>query len=162
MGTLTRAGVEAALTARIGTTMMLVGLDGTTSDGTNASLVSPIRESIRAMGFDTADPLAVVDADLAPISGYYVDRLLTQCELYITQQVLSQWERAMRAYPGEQDKEWLKLKYQSLQDAVAKLESECRKPVRPKSGTGLAPMGGTDPRIPNTRGVTDRFGYPFR
>lgn len=162
MSSLTRAQIESRLIVRCGTTMALVGLDGTTRDGTNDSITDPLREGLRTLGFDVANPVTVTDTDVAPVTGYLIERLLGLCELSILQQCVSQWYRAVRANPGEENKPWLDQALKTMQLQVTDLQAEVRKPIRPKSGVGVTPMGGANPSIPNTRGLKDLYGFPYK
>lgn len=61
---LTLSQVEVKLTGRFGYLLSQLGLDGTTADGTNATLAEPIRIALTALGLPTATPGEVTDADL--------------------------------------------------------------------------------------------------
>lgn len=73
----TRAQLEVILVKRVGVSLTYVGLDGTTVDGTNADLNDPIGYAIRFLGGTTADPSAVVDADVATVAAADLDNMLS-------------------------------------------------------------------------------------
>lgn len=62
----TRADAEAELIARLGTWMTAAGLDGTTVDGTNASLDSAFNYALR-----DADESAIADLDSTALDRFY-------------------------------------------------------------------------------------------
>lgn len=59
----TRAEAEAELIARLGTWMTAAGLDGTTIDGTNADLSSPLGYALRVVESNTVPDVASADLD---------------------------------------------------------------------------------------------------
>jgi len=65
----TRAQVESEIVARLGGWLTAAGLDGRTTDGTNADLASPIAWAIGQSGGSIADPSDPNDADLATATG---------------------------------------------------------------------------------------------
>lgn len=62
----TRAEAEVELVARLGGWLVAAGLDGTTVDGTNASLDSPLAWALRAVEEDS-----VADVPSASLSQFY-------------------------------------------------------------------------------------------
>lgn len=74
--TITRASAEAILVRRCGALLVAAGLDGTTVNGTNADLNDPIGVGLRKLGYTTADPADVSDADLATLDAGDLDAFL--------------------------------------------------------------------------------------
>lgn len=88
---LTRAGLENELVLKL--RGMLVNRFWTMSvlvNGSNPDLNGPIRRAIRLLGYDTVDPLNVVDADLAPFTGIVVEKLLDVARLETLKSCLDQ------------------------------------------------------------------------
>lgn len=73
---LTVSQVEVKLTGRYGYLLSQVGLDGTTTDGTNPTLVEPIRAALVAMGHATTSSDAASDADLEALADGDLTKLL--------------------------------------------------------------------------------------
>lgn len=145
---LTRSQIESDTNRRIGRLMALVGLDGTTQDGTNADIRQPLRSSLRVLGFEVADPIDVTDSDVSVVTGYYVDRLLDLIEYELIDLILSRWYEAYLTTPPI-DKEILDAQAKRLQQRAVTLKALIEKPLRPRGSTELGPIGGTA-RIPNT------------
>jgi hypothetical protein len=99
---LTRANVEHEACLIVGRLMSLVGLDGSTFTGNNASLNAPIRDGLQRMGYPLTDPagLAVADSDLAGLNPQAMRRLLEWIELRVLEQVLRDWFRAEQNRPA--------------------------------------------------------------
>src|ERR1043166_3903772 len=73
----TRAAAEAELIARIGRWLTAAALDGTTVDGTNASLDSPINYGLRSVSASSVT--GVADADLEQFYDLAELRALDNC-----------------------------------------------------------------------------------
>lgn len=76
---LTRAATEVELVRRVGAWLTAAGLDGTTVNGTNAALASPIAWALRQSGYTVADPTTPADGDFAGVTN--VDKLFDLAEL---------------------------------------------------------------------------------
>lgn len=90
---LTVADIEAELLTLVGPYLTRVGLDGTTSDGTNVSLRGPIRRAVRRLGIETADSHAVADGDLADIGGDTYETFLDLAELRTLELCWGNWAK---------------------------------------------------------------------
>jgi hypothetical protein len=90
---MTVADVEAELLVELAPYLARVGLDSATDDGTNRSLRGPIRRAVLHLGFATAGPLAVADADLAPIVGWDVERFLDVARLRVLEYCWGNWPK---------------------------------------------------------------------
>jgi len=174
---LTRAAVEAEIVDRIGPRMAFVGMPITT-DGTNASLNGPIRRALVSMGFPTASPLQVSDADLTAFipspqtqparDAWRVERL---CDLACLQAL----ESVLWKTTGD-DVDWKagvdEVKASQFVDAVRKdverFEAKVKEPYGPDLPAAL--LGGMTPdplRMPNdpfdpcrTRSRRGHWPYP--
>jgi hypothetical protein len=83
---LTRQQVEKILINRAGRRMTFVGMDGATTDGTNADLSDPIATALFAMGVSIADFSMPADGDLVNVADYA--QLLDRAELRLLENVL--------------------------------------------------------------------------
>jgi len=88
---LTIAIIVAELFVRLGPYLKRVGLDGTVADGTNFALRGPIQRAIWSLGLSTADPIAVLDADVAGVAGLTLERLLDVAELKALEACWGNW-----------------------------------------------------------------------
>lgn len=91
---LTRAAIELTLIRPVGLGPRLVdvGLDGTTSDGSNADLTDALVRAAISMGLPLADPSTVTDADLAGLSGQAYLRFLDYATLFALGSILGRWD----------------------------------------------------------------------
>lgn len=156
---LTRAPVEGVLIRRAGTILRAVGLDGTTQNGTNADLNDPIRRALRTLGCDSADPINVVDADLAPVTGWQVEKLLDAAELRLLESIWGNWaEVSQRISQGENEFQQLA---DRIQTRIECLEERLRKPYGPN--VGAAAVGRIDHgrHIPYDRPLMPPGGFPI-
>ena len=87
---LTVASVEAVLIRRCGPAMAVVAMD-VSSTSPNPDLADPIRIAARGLGLSLASPLSVVDADLASLAGFAVERLLDLAERRTLETVLNRY-----------------------------------------------------------------------
>ena len=78
---LTRANIEAVLVKRIGNLFDDLGLDGTTTDGTNADLNDPIAYALIELGYGVTDITDVSDTDTAAVSSENYNPLFDLAEL---------------------------------------------------------------------------------
>src|SRR5918997_857232 len=85
------AAIESELLVLVGPYLRRVGLDGTTADGSNAALRGAIRRAVLSLGLATGDPIAVVDADVADISGLDLEKLLEVAELKALETCWGNW-----------------------------------------------------------------------
>lgn len=81
MSTYTRAQVEVMLVDRCGALLTFVSKDGTTVDGTNASLNDAIGSAIRKLEGTVTDPTSVTDADVQSLDASDLDALVDLAEL---------------------------------------------------------------------------------
>jgi len=77
----TRAQFEAEIVSRVGGFLTAAGLDGTTVDGTNAALASPIAYALRASGYTLATAGAPTTSDLSATTADDEDKLYDLAEL---------------------------------------------------------------------------------
>lgn len=63
-----RSDAEAYLTSRLGKSLIRVGKDGTTKNGTNADLAQPISYTLSLMGFSVASLASPGDGDLSSLA----------------------------------------------------------------------------------------------
>jgi hypothetical protein len=104
---LTRAQLESVLISRAGKQLALVGLDGTTIDGTNPALNDPIGEGLRSLSIHPADITAVSDGDLATVADMDIPQLLDVAELRCLESILNNLDSTdEKVMQGEQD--WAK------------------------------------------------------
>ena len=78
---ITRANVESMLIRRVGQLFSLIGLDGTTVDGTNVDLNDPIASALLRLDYAVADITVVADIDLAAVSTDDYQAVLDLAEL---------------------------------------------------------------------------------
>lgn len=153
---LTRAAVEGELIVRLGPILTRVGLP-TTQTGSNAGLNGPIRRAARSVGLSVADAINVTDADLAPATGWTVEKLLDEAELRTLENIWGNWaEVRERISDGEVDAEQLA---DRIQARIAFLSNRIREPYGMNinaPATGRVQHG---QRIPRDEHV--RWPYPF-
>lgn len=87
---ITRAQIETVLVAKLGKTLTFCGLDGTTTNGTNASLTDPLAWAMRQAGYALASPVAVVDADLVAVDD--VDEVIDFASLRAAENALGNFD----------------------------------------------------------------------
>jgi hypothetical protein len=102
---LTRANIETILIQRTGALLTLVSLDGTTVDGTNASLNDPIGYGIRQSGGSTSNFASVSDADVLTVDTTSQDQLIDIAEFRTLQNVLGNYNMP-NTKVGPRDEEW--------------------------------------------------------
>lgn len=85
---ITRPNVEAVIVARCGALLIAAGLDGTTVDGTNASLNDPIGAALRKAGYTVSNIASVANADLAAVVVGDYDKVLDLAELRTLESIL--------------------------------------------------------------------------
>jgi hypothetical protein len=78
---ITRINLETVLIGRIGPMFTAVGLDGTTTNGTNAALVDPIRSGLASLSLAPAIFATITDADLALVADRDTPQLIDVAEL---------------------------------------------------------------------------------
>jgi hypothetical protein len=131
MATFTRADVESELIDRCGALLSLVNVDGTTVNGTNASLAGPIREGLLSLGLAPASFATVTDADLAPATADQWDQLLDVAELRTLRNVSAAYTKVdQRVSLGEQ-------KLSQLGDRLDVRIAELQALLRSKYGIGV-------------------------
>lgn len=88
---LTRAEAEGILIQRCGKMLAAAGLDGTTVDGTNASLTDPLGVALRHLGFSPAGLVTVTTSDLSGISASNVVEFFDVANLAAMRNALNNW-----------------------------------------------------------------------
>lgn len=78
---ITRVQADTELIERAGSLLILVGKDGTTVDGSNGSLVGPLRAGLDSLGIIPASFGTITDDDLALVADRDVAQLLDVAEL---------------------------------------------------------------------------------
>lgn len=134
---LTVAAIEAELLILVGPYLRRVGLDGTTADGTNVALRGPIRRAVLTLGLTTAGPVAVVDADVAAVAGFALEKLLDVAELKALEMCWGNWPEVDQSAEGTS---------QSLSQLADRLERRIKalmertvKPYGPAAESGFIP-----------------------
>ena len=155
---LTRAMLETTLLRRCSSIMARVGLDSITSNGTNADLDDPIRIAMRDLGFNIIDPLVVADADLVPVTGVYIDRLLDASEMRILETCLNNLTDVNMGL-GEERQDLGQLGIR-LQQRINQLIDKMRRPV------GVDVTGGVVKRFAvgrerNSQTRHNPLGWPY-
>jgi hypothetical protein len=91
----TVAELEEAVAWRCGQLLRDVGryLDG--AAGTTRAIREGLRRGAKAVGFATASPLALADADILNLSGFAAERVLDVAELHSLRIVLLRWPEAL-------------------------------------------------------------------
>lgn len=116
---LTRANTEALLVQRVGPAMVKADMDGTTVDGTNASLNDPIGKAIRYLGYAVTNPVLVSDADVAQVTDDQLDQYLDLATYYTLNNVLGNLDdvdirTSPRSEMYSQMVEWLERKVERM------------------------------------------------
>ena len=134
---LTVALIEAELLVRLGPYLKRVGLDGTAADGTNAALRGPIRGAVWWLDRATADPIAVVDADVAGVAGFALERLLDVAELKALEICWGNWPEVDQQ-AGEERQDLSQLA-DRLERRIKALTERITKPYGPTVEGGPGP-----------------------
>lgn len=148
---LTRANIEAALVDRCAALLTLVSKDGTTVDGTNASLNYPMGKALQACGFPPADMASVADSDVNAIPLPRLGQLLDYCELYTLESIWGNWVHVDTKFG--QDEQKLSQLRDGLMARIKLLEERVHKPYGQALGSArsAAITGGTIRNDPNSR-----------
>ena len=85
---ITRANTEFLLVARAGPLLTAAGMDGSTVDGTNASLNDPIGRAVRDLGYTVASIVLVSNTDVAQITEAQYDEFLDVATLHTLEAIL--------------------------------------------------------------------------
>lgn len=142
-----RADVEAYLIDTCGAYLTLVGKDGTSHAGANASLSNPIASGLRRLGLVSSNQVNPTDGDVGMVDDIHVDRFFKACEFATLRSVWGNWTAFQKKVDDvETHGEQLANR---LQARMAELETELAKPYgvglnRPRLGT----MTGGNP-VPN-------------
>lgn len=93
---LTLAGLEAEVIrpALFGEVLALVGLDGTTRNGSNQGIRAALRSALRDAGVRVSDPLVIVDADVESLTGNLLELVLCSARVNLLREILLGWHRA--------------------------------------------------------------------
>lgn len=86
--TLTRANTEFLTIAQVGPLLTAAGLDGTTVDGTNASLNGPIGRAIRDLDYTVGSAVLIDNDDVALITDAEIDEFLDRVVLHTLEMIL--------------------------------------------------------------------------
>jgi hypothetical protein len=105
---LTRANIEVLLISRTGQLLTVIGLDGTTVDGTNTDLNDPIGYGIRNSGGTVADFTNVVDSDVTTVAESDYDQLIDIAELRTLMNIQGNYD-LVDTDVGEVTEDWSKL-----------------------------------------------------
>lgn len=164
-----RADIEGELIDSLGPRLTYVGLDGSTRNGSNASLNGPIRRAIRAMGYNPSN-FVVADADIAVFTGYAVEKLIDYARLETLTRIAERCTDVdMKAGQGDQK---LKQFHDQVLADIRVIEDRLSKPYGPtlpppSIGTMLPDMaegpwnGPNDPFAPyRSRSRPARWPYP--
>lgn len=149
----TRADIEATLVSRIGAWLVNAGLNGTTVNGTNASLNDAIGYGIRVAAGTVTSPALVTDTDVASVAtaSYYL--MIDAAELRALESVLGNFTLVdAKAGPVE-------AKSSQFIDYVKARIAALRESIALTYGIG---GGGTLTQVPVTYGAaaTDEFARP--
>ena len=88
---MTRAEAEVELIERCGKWLAAAGLDGTTVDGTNASLTGPMGVALRHLGFSPASLTVVTTSDLSAIDNSNIEEFFDVASLRAMENALNNW-----------------------------------------------------------------------
>jgi hypothetical protein len=162
---ITRAGIEAELVGKMrGKLANGFYTLSVLTDGGNPDLNGPIRRAVLTLGGTVAGELTVADADLAPFSGWDVERLLDAARVEALKTCLDQC--AFVDVQADQDEMKLSQLAGQIQAEITYLEQRLSEPyglnVNPSV---VAPMAGrdmpNDPFLPcSTRTPWNRWPYP--
>ena len=89
---MTRTQAETVLIARCGKLMTACGIDGTTVNGTNASLTDPLAWALRQSGYSPAAFGAVTNTDLAGVQDSDIDKLIDLAEMKALENALGNFD----------------------------------------------------------------------
>lgn len=163
---LTRAGIEneivSKLKGRLANRFFTLSV---LTNGSNPDLNGPIRRAVRGMGYDTADPLAVVDADLAPFSGWNIEKLIDWARLETLKVCLGQFNDV--DVKTDEDEQYLSQFARQVQAEIAYYEKLISEPYGPSINPAATSAMGGSPGIPNdpfwpcrTRSACGNWPYP--
>jgi hypothetical protein len=79
---LTLSQVEVTVLRSIGPVLTLVGLDGTTMNGTNPTLVEPIRAALQALGLPVASTDGATDDEVGAVAAVDIPRFYYLVEYF--------------------------------------------------------------------------------
>jgi hypothetical protein len=127
----TVAAIEAELLILVGPYLDRVGLDGSTSDGTNVALRGAIRRAVGRLAIETDDPIDVADADLAFLTRGTYETLLDLAELRVLETCWGNWPEYDQSAGSES---------QSLSQLADRLERRI-KDLTARLGPLAAPAG---------------------
>lgn len=130
----TRANLEAELVDRCGALLTLVGKDGTTVNGTNASLTGPLREGLGSLGLSPVAFNAVTDADLVAVTSDQLAQLLDTAELRILLNV----DSAYLHVDSQVDRDSQKLG--QIREGLKLRIADLRKTLKDTYGVGLGTL----------------------
>lgn len=86
-----------------GRVLALAGLDGKTADGTNADIKAPLIRALPEVGYQAANPLTLVNSDVANLSSNAVERVLLSATRDLLDQVLLNWDRVEASFGADKD-----------------------------------------------------------
>ena len=89
---MTRTQAENVLIARCGKLLAACGIDGTTVNGTNASLTDPLAWALRQSGYSPAAFGAVTNTDLAGVQDSDIDKLIDLAEMKALENALGNFD----------------------------------------------------------------------
>ena len=133
-----RSDVETYLTDIQGGLLTKVGKDGTTHNGTNASLSTAIASGLRRLGLVPSSHSNPTDGDVGLVDDTHVERFFKACEYAVLRSVWGNWAQVQeRVKDGEQ---YLNQLADRVQKRLSELEIELAKPYgvglnRPRIGT---------------------------
>lgn len=131
---MTRANAEQELIARTGALLTAAGLDGVTTDGTNASLNGPLGYGIRKLSLIVANNASVGDADVAQVADARLDEFLDLAELRALMNALGNYDAVnLRAGPRSED-------FSTLGTRLQKMIEDKRDFIQAEYGRGLAEL----------------------
>lgn len=157
---LTVSGIETELVAKLrGKLSNAYWTLSVLTNGSNPDLRGPIRRAVLSLGGTTADPLAVVDADVAGFSGWDVERLIDFARLETLKVCLGQ--SLYVDVQAEQDMQRLSQITSQLQSEIAYLEQRVNEAVGPNRSPAVvgSMTGSTIPNDPFPRYQYRRPGH---
>jgi hypothetical protein len=105
-------------------------MDGTTVDGTNASLNDPIGKAVRYLGYTVTNPVLVSDADVAQVTDDETDQFLDIATYYTLNNVLGNLDDVeIRVGPRSE-------KYQQLAEQLERKLERMKKQLENEYGFG--------------------------
>lgn len=127
---LTRANFEAEMIGRCGAVMTQAGKDGTTVDGSNASLNGPARNALVSLGLPPAG-FTVADADFSAVESTDELRLFDTAEFYLLRSVEGNLTGVDQAFGQDS------YKYSQLRASVSARIESLNQYLRKTYGFGL-------------------------